>query len=117
MPVLLEEYLALTMPITSPYWLNSGPPELPELTVQSVWSRLMAVPSLMEMARSRALTTPVVRVLARVPRALPMEVTLSPTVSWAAVPQDHGGEFGVSGVFDLEHGHIQVLIAAHQFRL
>ena len=32
------EYLALMMPMTSPYWLNRGPPELPELTVQSVWS-------------------------------------------------------------------------------
>ena len=31
-----EEYLALVMPMTSPYRLNSGPPELPELMAASV---------------------------------------------------------------------------------
>ena len=86
------EYLALMMPMTSPYWLNRGPPELPELTVQSVWSSFMAVPSLMEMARSLALTTPVVRVLARVPRALPMAVTLSPTVREELSPRTTAGK-------------------------
>ena len=30
------EYLALVMPMTSPYRLNSAPPELPELMAQSV---------------------------------------------------------------------------------
>ena len=73
--------MALTIPMTSPYWLNSGPPELPELMVQSVCKTLMTLPSLMVMARSRADTTPVVVVLASVPRALPMAVTVSPTSS------------------------------------
>ena len=30
------EYLAETMPTTSPYWLNRGPPELPGLMEVSV---------------------------------------------------------------------------------
>ena len=32
----LEEYLAVVMPMTSPYMLKRGPPELPELMAVSV---------------------------------------------------------------------------------
>ena len=39
------EYFAEVIPTTRPYWSNSGPPELPELMVQSVWIILMTVPS------------------------------------------------------------------------
>lgn len=32
----VPEYLAVVMPMTSPFVLNSGPPELPELMAASV---------------------------------------------------------------------------------
>ncbi|MNF08939.1 hypothetical protein D3C80_2094840 [compost metagenome] len=34
------EMIAVLMPITSPFMLNSGPPELPRLMAASVWMKL-----------------------------------------------------------------------------
>ena len=76
--------------MTSPYSLNSGPPELPELTVQSVCSTFITLPSLMVSARSSPETVPEVSVFAKVPRALPMAVTVLPTVSWPESPSTTG---------------------------
>ena len=39
------EYLADTMPTTSPYRFIRGPPELPGLMEQSTWIMLKGVPS------------------------------------------------------------------------
>ena len=39
--VVVPEYLAVVMPMTSPFILNRGPPELPGLMAQSVWIMLM----------------------------------------------------------------------------
>ena len=52
----LLDSLAETMPITWPYSLNRGPPELPELMAVSVWSMFITVPSLMVTERSLAET-------------------------------------------------------------
>ena len=48
--------LAEVMPMTWPYSLNRGPPELPELMAVSVCSMFMTVPSLMVTERSLAET-------------------------------------------------------------
>ena len=37
----VPEYLAVVMPTTSPFILNRGPPELPELMAASVWSMVV----------------------------------------------------------------------------
>ena len=42
--LVVPEYLAVVMPMTSPAILNRGPPELPGLMAASVWSILMMVP-------------------------------------------------------------------------
>ena len=72
--------------MTSPYSLNRGPPELPELMAQSVCSRSMTVPELMVTVRSRALITPVVREKVSSPRGLPMAATGSPTTRESESP-------------------------------
>ena len=41
--LVVPEYLAVVMPMTSPYILNSGPPELPGLMAASVCSILITV--------------------------------------------------------------------------
>ena len=86
----LLEYFALVMPMTSPYRLNSAPPELPELIAQSVWINRMAVPLEMVTSRSRALTAPAVREKVSSPRGLPMATTLSPTFRLLELPRTTG---------------------------
>ena len=67
------------MPITSPGWLSSGPPELPGLTAASNWMRpCCVVPSSARIVRSSAEITPEVVVSSR-PSGLPTATTGSPT--------------------------------------
>ena len=73
------EYLAETMPTTSPYWLNRGPPEFPGLMEVSVW-----------MARSTQETMPPDMEKVSSPRGLPMASTWSPTFSVALSPRVTG---------------------------
>ena len=67
------------MPTTSPYMLNSAPPELPELMAVSVWMRPIIAPEENVTWRLSALTTPSVRLKVSSPSGLPMAATLSPT--------------------------------------
>ena len=78
-PEELEEYLALVMPITSPYILNSAPPELPELMAASVWIRFIVTSEERVTSLFRALTLPLVRLKVSSPKGLPMATTSSPT--------------------------------------
>ena len=88
--LLPEEYLAETMPMTSPWLLNSGPPELPELMAQSVWIMFIWRPSLMVMERSRAEMMPVLSEKVSSPKGLPMVVTCSPTSISLDLPMTTG---------------------------
>ena len=90
------EYLALVMPMTSPYILNSGPPELPELMAQSVWIRSMVRLPERVTSRSRALTAPAVSEKVNSPSGLPMATTLSPTFRLSESPRITGGRFSAS---------------------
>ena len=78
-------YLADTMPTTSPYWLNRGPPEFPGLMEVSVWIMLKGVPSTL-MARFTQETMPPDMEKVSSPRGLPMVQTLSPTLTPAEEP-------------------------------
>ena len=52
--------LAVTMPMTSPRLLYTGPPELPWFTAASIWNMLMpSGASSVAITRSRPLTVPV----------------------------------------------------------
>ena len=82
--------MAETMPMTSPWLLNRGPPELPELMAQSVWIMFIFRPSLMVMDRFRAEIMPVVSVKVSSPRGLPMAVTCSPTSMSSEEPMTTG---------------------------
>ena len=84
------EYLALVMPMTSPYILKSAPPELPELMAQSVCMRFMVVPEESVTGRSSALIAPAVRENVSSPSGLPMATTLSPTFSVSESPSTTG---------------------------
>ena len=90
--LLLEEveYLALVTPMTSPYRLNSAPPELPELMAQSVCSRFIVTLPDRVTSRSLALIAPEVRVKVSSPRGLPMAMTLSPTFRLSESPRITG---------------------------
>ena len=61
-PELERVCLAVTMPMTFPLSSNRGPPELPGLMAQLVWSMFMVTLSSVVMSRSRADTMPSVRV-------------------------------------------------------
>ena len=71
----LEPYFAFVMPTTSPYMLNSAPPELPELMAASVWIRLMRRPFENVTSRFSALTMPAVSENVSSPSGLPMATT------------------------------------------
>ena len=73
-----DEYLAFVIPTTSPYILNSAPPELPEFIAVSVCIRFMVVFSVVTVL-SRALTTPAVSEKVSSPSGLPIATTSSPT--------------------------------------
>ena len=68
-----ELYFAVTMPMTCPEVLYTGPPELPALTAASIWNMLMplSVPSEVVMVRSSALIMPLVMVNSSSPSGLP----------------------------------------------
>ena len=83
----LLEYLALVIPITSPYILNKGPPELPELMAQSVWIRFMVTLLESVTSRSSALTEPEVSENVSSPRGFPMATTSSPTLVLSESPR------------------------------
>ena len=85
--LVVPEYLAVVMPMISPYILNSGPPELPGLMAASVWSILMTVLSVVT-SRLMPLTYPTVSVAARRPRGLPMATTMSPMERSEVLPMD-----------------------------
>ncbi len=68
----------LTMPMTSPFMLNMGPPELPGFTLASVWKISMSMrPCSCLGERRRALKWPTVSVCA-MPRGAPMMKTWLP---------------------------------------
>ena len=90
------EYLALVTPMTSPYILNSAPPELPELMAQSVCIRSMVMPPERVISRSMALMAPEVREKVSSPRGLPMATTLSPTFMASESPSTTGVRFSAS---------------------
>jgi hypothetical protein len=76
--------------------LTSGPPELPGLIEASVWSRLSrlsaAPPSAPEVVtgRPRPEIMPRVTVVSNLPRALPIAITLSPTLILEELPNLSG---------------------------
>ena len=72
------------MPITSPFMLNSGPPELPRLIAASVWMKSSYGPE--RMSRPRAETMPAVTVPPR-PNGLPIATTQSPTRAVSLSPK------------------------------
>ncbi len=76
------------MPTTSPFMLNSGPPELPGLIATSVWMN----GTRFSCGRSRpfALTMPAVIVFSR-PNGLPIATTHSPTLSLSGSPMTTRG--------------------------
>ena len=87
MPWALPATAVLT-PITAPDESTSAPPELPGLMAASVWMRLRSdsVPlwlqsSCTSMSRPRALTTPAVTLLVKVPSGLPMATASCPGLS------------------------------------
>ncbi|MBS1136080.1 MAG: putative serine protease MucD domain protein [Proteobacteria bacterium] len=71
------------MPTTSPFMLNSGPPELPGLMATSVWMKGTNVSCGSE--RPLALTMPAVTELSK-PKGEPMATTHSPTRSLVGSP-------------------------------
>ena len=76
---LVPDSIWLVMPITWPDAFSSGPPLLPWLMAASVWIALSIGCSLGEvMVRPRALTMPLVTVLAS-PKGSPIATTSSPT--------------------------------------
>ena len=87
------EALALVMPMTSPYMLNSAPPELPELMAQSVWMSFRCMLPEKLTSLSRALITPRVREKWSSPRGLPMATTSSPTAILSESPKTTGVMF------------------------
>ena len=79
--------MAVLMPMTSPFMLNRGPPELPRLMAASVWMKSSYGP--WRMSRPRALTMPAVTEPPR-PKGLPMASTTSPTRPVSLSPNGHG---------------------------
>ena len=89
------------MPMTWPYSLISGPPELPGLMAASVWmtSMLMVSPlsRVTVIVRSRPETQPWVVDPARFkPAGLPMATTFSPTCNWLESPSSEAVRFSAS---------------------
>ena len=95
-PEELLEYLALVMPMTSPYRLNSAPPELPELMAQSVCISCIVAPLDIVISRSLALIEPEVREKVNSPKGLPMATTLSPTFKLSELPKTTGVKLSAS---------------------
>ena len=86
--------MAVLTPITSPWALSKGPPELPGLIAASVWrksTRLSAEPT-WELLRPLALIIPVVTVLSS-PKGLPMAIAHSPTCRASESPKLTIGRF------------------------
>ena len=80
----LGEKIALLMPMTSPFMLNSGPPELPRLIGASIWMKSSSGPE--RISRPRAEMMPFVVVPPR-PKGLPMATTQSPTLAFSESPK------------------------------
>ena len=102
---------AVLMPMTSPFASTSAPPELPGLMAASVWMRLRSerccpVPhaSSTTTSRPRALTTPLVTLVVKVPRGLPMA-----SDSWPGLSADESPMLaaGRSGPLDLHDGEVR----------
>ena len=81
------------MPTTSPFRLNSGPPELPGFTAASVWMNGTTPSPGSE--RDFALTMPEVTVLSS-PYGVPIATTQSPTRVVAGSPSFTTGRFFAS---------------------
>ncbi len=78
------ETSAVSIPITSPFMLNSGPPEFPWFIAASVWMKSSYGVSMM--LRLSALTMPELTDIPR-PSGLPMATTGSPIWSLSLSPQ------------------------------
>ena len=88
--------LMVLMPMTWPYWLIRGPPELPEFRAAVVWSSVMVTQSTFT-SRLMAETMPLVRVLrSSTPRGLPMAYTGSPTRRSSDTPKAAAGRSSAS---------------------
>ena len=83
---LLLEYLAETIPTTSPDVLSRGPPELPGLMEVSVWIMWKGVPETL-MARFTLDSMPPLREKVSSPSGLPMANMRSPTFSVSLLPR------------------------------
>src|SRR6478735_6602228 len=88
--------MAVLTPITSPWLLMSGPPELPGLRAASVWMMLsMSRPVLERNDRARLLMTPAVTVYWN-PYGLPMAMATCPTSMAEESPNFTLERFGAS---------------------
>ena len=87
------------MPMTCPYSLISGPPELPLFSAAVVWSMVMALPSMVT-RRSMAEMIPWVSVpRSSTPSGLPMAYTVSPTQHSSLSPSTAVGRSSASTAF------------------
>ena len=98
-------WIAELMPITAPFALSSGPPELPGLIDASVWIALMyealqPCPSLEATGRCTALTMPVVTVPDR-PYGAPIAMVASPTAALSELPSGSGVSLALPAFFSL----------------
>ena len=87
------KFIAVEIPITSPWTLTSGPPELPRLIAASVWMKLSKDVSPVRPGSTRplALTIPTVTDDAS-ERGLPAAITHSPTRSSSLEPSARYGK-------------------------
>src|SRR5215475_11697535 len=91
----LFEMLWLTIPITSPFMLNMGPPELPVLIVASVWKNSASGMVLYTvLGAQRALMYPTLSEWLR-PYGAPTMMTWSPT--WTEFESAIGATFAPTG--------------------
>ena len=86
-------------PMTCPYSLMRGPPELPLFRAAVVWMRVMMRPSICT-SRLMAEMMPSVRVpRSSTPSGLPMAYTVSPTRHWSLSPNSAVGRSSASTAF------------------
>jgi hypothetical protein len=101
--------MAVLTPMTSPFMLSSGPPELPGLMAASVWMKCWNWPGApWSMVRFLAEMMPAVTVCAKA-NGLPMASTQSPTCAVSELPILTGQRR--AGV-DLDHGEVGGFIDA-----
>ena len=86
-----ETIFAELMPMTCPYMLTSGPPELPGLIAASVWMYVMPLELYSPTERFRPETMPPVREPENCsPPGLPMASTSCPMTSSSELPNSAG---------------------------